>query len=446
MHYGFLSCVPILVLIIGASITQKMPEMLMLAALIGAIILKHVGFFSEYINLMYAALSNESFQFILLILVASGAMIKLLEQSGAMLGFRNMISRWANTKHKTLLFTWILGWIVFNDDYLNALAVGTTMRDITDNYKIPREHLAYAVNCMGACVCVLIPFSSWAAFGVGTFKDFGFTFIDYVHSIPFMFYPISAVVISILVGLDIIPKLGGMKKAYKRVEESGTVQVIDDTSSMPAKTDEKIKATSPLNFFIPMLTLIVVMIWCDNELIHGMLAAIIVQAILYIPQKIMSVNVFMKNMFEGIVSMAMVSFVVGLAIMMNVVNMKLGFSQYVIALLSGVIPAQLLPMITFLLVALVAFASGSFWPLIIIVSPVFLPMAASLHVSPLPIIAAMMSGIALGSQCCLYSDAVFMTAAVSGVPNVIQFRSIALYVLIGIVISAALFCAVGFVM
>ena len=417
----------------------------MLAALIGAIILKHMGFFSEYINLMYAALSNESFQFILLILISSGAMIKLLEKSGAMLGFRNMASRWANSKRKALFFTWLLGGIVFIDDYLNALAVGTSMRNITDYYKVPREHLAYTVNCMGACVCVLIPFSSWAAFGVGTFKGFGYVFSDYVHAIPFMFYPMVAIIICLLLALDIIPKFGGMKTAYARVDRTGITLITDDNTLLPNENHDDIKASSPLNFFIPMIILVVVMVCCDNELIHGMIAAIVAQAILYIAQKIMSVSEFMKNMFEGIVSMAMVSFVVGLSIMMNVVNMKLGFSQYVISLLSGVVPPLLLPVITFISVALVAFASGSFWPLIIIVSPVFLPMAVSLHCNPHIVMAAMMSGIALGSQCCLYSDAIFMTAAVTDVPNVIQFKSIVPYLLIGVIIAVALFLIVGYV-
>ena len=76
MNYGFLSCIPILVLIIGAVMTRKMPHMLMLASFIGAIILYGKDFFSGWINVMYAALANGSDQYILLILVCSGAMIR----------------------------------------------------------------------------------------------------------------------------------------------------------------------------------------------------------------------------------------------------------------------------------------------------------------------------------------------------------------------------------
>ena len=183
MNYGFLSCVPILVLIVGAVITRKMPHMLLLASFIGSIILYGKGFFSGWIDVMYAALANTSTQYILLILVCSGAMIRLLEKSGAMLGFRNLISRYVKSGHQVMFCTWILGIIVFIDDYLNALAVSSAMRNLSDQYKIPREHLAYTVNVGGACVCVLIPFSSWAAFGIGTFGDNGWTYGDYVRAL-----------------------------------------------------------------------------------------------------------------------------------------------------------------------------------------------------------------------------------------------------------------------
>lgn len=442
MNYGFLSCIPILVLIIGAVMTRKMPHMLMLASFIGAIILYGKDFFSGWINVMYAALANGSDQYILLILVCSGAMIRLLEKSGAMLGFRNMISKYAKDEHRVMFFTWVLGIIVFIDDYLNALAVSSAMRGLSDEHKIPREHLAYTVNVGGACVCVLIPFSSWAAFGIGTFGEYGWTFSDYVHAIPFMFYPIVALLICLLLGLGVIPKAGDMKKAYDRVRNGGPVLPDGDNRD---ELSSDVRPTTPLNFLIPMVALVIAMLYFDSDLIHGMLVALLAQGIMYIAQRIMTLGEFMENVLEGAYSMASVCFVVVLSFMMNTVNAEIGFSDYVISILNGVVPAALLPVIAFVMVALVAFATGSFWPLIVIVSPIFVPMALSLDVSAWLIIAAMMSGIAFGSQCCMYSDAVFMTAAGTGVDNVTQIRAIGPYILSGFVISCALFILFGFI-
>ena len=443
MNYGFLSCVPILVLIVGAVITRKMPHMLLLASFIGSIILYGKGFFSGWIDVMYAALANTSTQYILLILVCSGAMIRLLEKSGAMLGFRNLISRYVKSGHQVMFCTWILGIIVFIDDYLNALAVSSAMRNLSDQYKIPREHLAYTVNVGGACVCVLIPFSSWAAFGIGTFGEYGWTVGDYVRAIPFMFYPIVALLICLLLGLGVIPKVGDMKRAYERVENGGSVLASEDNEEELGKD---VIPSTPLNFLIPMVALVAAMLYFNSDLIHGMLVALLVQGILYVAQKIMTLGEFMEHVLEGAYSMASVCFVVVLSFMMNTVNADIGFSEYIISILNGVVPAAVLPVLAFAMVALVAFATGSFWPLIVIVSPIFVPMAISLNVNPSLIIAAMMSGIAFGSQCCLYSDAVFMTAAGTNVDNVTQIRSIAPYIISGFIISCILFVGAALIL
>ena len=71
-------------------------------------------------------------------------------------------------------------------------------------------------------------------------------------------------------------------------------------------------------------------------------------------------------------------------------------------------------------------------------------MAVQAGVNPALIIGAVMSGVALGSQACLYSDAVFMVAAGTDVPNDVQFRTALPYVAAGAAAAAALFVIAGF--
>ncbi|MEI3138753.1 MAG: hypothetical protein V8T31_03835 [Lachnospiraceae bacterium] len=73
-------------------------------------------------------------------------------------------------------------------------------------------------------------------------------------------------------------------------------------------------------------------------------------------------------------------------------------------------------------------------------------MAVSMGVNPSLVIGAVMSGVALGSQTCLYSDAIFMVSAGTGVPNDTQFRVVAPYVLCGVVPATMLFIAAGFIL
>jgi Na+/H+ antiporter NhaC len=324
------------------------------------------------------------------------------------------------------------------------------MRNITDKMKIPREHLAYTVNSTGACVCVIIPFTSWAAFAVGCMKEYDLGFGDYVSSIPFMFYPWVAVVISLLAAIGVIPKVGPIKRAYRRVEEGGdTLPPPDKSGATPIVSMESakdVKPSGPLNFLVPIVGLIVVMILFDNDMIHGLIAALVIQAVLYMAQRIMTLTQYMNALLEGVTSMANLILTILIAFTLAGINENLGFSEYVIGVFTSYVSPTLLPVLTFLICAFIAFTSCSFWALIVIGTPVFVPLALGVGVPPTILIAGIMSGVSLGSQCCFYSDAVFMTAAGTGVSNVPQVRASAPYVLSGVVIATIAFLIVGFMM
>ena len=452
MEYGIISCIPIAVLIIGVLITKKMPEMIIFSSIVGAALVFKTDIFNGYVGWLYGALSNESYQFLLILLLGFGAIIKLFEKSGALQGFANIIGRFANTRKKTMVVTWLMGIIMFVDDYLNVLAVSSSMRTLTDKQKIPREHLAYGANSMGACVCVLIPFTSWAAFAIGCLSEQGLGFTDYVRSLPYMFFPIIAIVVCLLVALGIIPKVGLIKKAYERVDAGGSVLCPAESSgstssiiNMGEETDEDVKPSSPLNFFIPIIALIVVTIVCGNSVVHGIIAAIVIQFILYLAQRLMTLSEFMNTMFEGITSMAGLAFIICFAYILGSANDAMGFSAFVINGLSGTIPPALLPALAFIIIGAVAFAAASFWVLIVITVPIFVPLASSMGIDPAIIIAAIMSGVAFGSKFCFYSDAVFMTSAGTGVPNMTQIKAVAPYVLGSAALSAVAFLIIGFV-
>ena len=452
MEYGIISCIPIAVLIIGVLITKKMPEMIILSSIVGAALVFKTDIFNGYVGWLYGALSNESYQFLLILLLGFGAIIKLFEKSGALQGFANAIGRFANTRKKTMFVTWIMGIIMFVDDYLNVLAVSSSMRTLTDKQRIPREHLAYGANSMGACVCVLIPFTSWAAFAIGCLSEQGLGFTDYVRSLPYMFFPIIAIIACLLVAVGVIPKVGLIKKAYERVDAGGSVLCPAESSgstssiiNMGEETDEDVKPSSPLNFFIPIIALIVVTIVCGNSVVHGIIAAIVIQFILYLAQRLMTLSEFMNTMFEGITSMAGLAFIICFAYILGSANDAMGFSTFVINGLLGTIPPALLPALAFIIIGAVAFAAASFWVLIVITVPIFVPLASSMGIDPAIIIAAIMSGVAFGSKFCFYSDAVFMTSAGTGVPNMTQIKAVAPYVLGSAALSAVAFLIIGFV-
>ena len=70
-----------------------------------------------------------------------------------------------------MLASFILGILIFVDDYLNVLTVGVCMKGLYDKKKVPRESLAFILDSTGAPVCVLLPFSTWAVFYANLFYN-----------------------------------------------------------------------------------------------------------------------------------------------------------------------------------------------------------------------------------------------------------------------------------
>ncbi|MFA5635649.1 MAG: Na+/H+ antiporter NhaC family protein [Anaerovoracaceae bacterium] len=448
MDYGLISCIPITVLVVGALLTKRIAEMMIISSIIGAIFVHRSNFFSGYIEMMYGVLSNPSYQFVLIILMAFGAMIRLSQKSGALLGFGQIMSKFAGGPKKPLLIAWAMSFLMFIDDYIGTLAISFGMKDITDKSNIPREHLAYQVGSMSPSICVLVPFSSWTAFTVGLISQQGLGFSDYLKAIPFMYFPFFTLIVCLLVACGIIPKVGLLKKSYERVQQGGAVLVKEEVGVSIVDLDVTIdkKPSSSLNFVIPIVVLVLVTMLYDNDLVHGLLAAIVVQGVLYIPQKTMTPTEFVTNCFEGAKSMCNIALIVFFAFILNSANQIIGFSDFFIRGIGESVPVQFLPLAVFLIVAFTTFATAGYWVVQVITIPIFIPLAAATGLNPSIAIAAIMSGVTFGGILCFYSDIVFMTAAGTGVANIRQVKVAAPYVLGTVVLASICYVVAGFLM
>ena len=218
-----------------------------------------------------------------------------------------------------------------------------------------------------------------------------------------------------------------------------------EKSLVNLEMDENIESSSALNFLIPMVVLIAVTIYYDNDLVHGMLAAIATQAVLYIGQRIISPSEFLDICFEGCKSMASMAIIVFFAFIINAVNNEMGFAEYLINGICSSLPMQLLPVLIFLIMAFATFATAGYWLMQVIALPIFLPMAEIAGLSPSIMLACVMSGVTLGGILCFYSDVIFMTVAGSGVSNVNLVKTITPYAIIGGVLTAAGYLIIGFI-
>jgi Na+/H+ antiporter NhaC len=322
-----------------------------------------------------------------------------------------------------LIGTWILGIIFFIDDYLNALAVGTAMRRITDNYGVPREFLAYVINSTGATVCVLIPFSTWSAFMAGQLEssgaaEAGMGTATYISSIPFILYGWVAVIIVPLFILKVIPVWGPMRKAEQRVLETG--QTFPDSTKDLMLEQEEVEETGQkyraMNFVIPMLVL-AAGVFITSDMLIGVILGIVSCIILFAPQKLMKPSEFGDTAVRGFSDMVLVLAIVCAAFFLQQANDALGLTPYVIEKVEPILSPALLPAITFIVIGLLAFATGSFWGVAAIAFPIIVPLATTMDVNILMACGAVISGAAFGSHSCFYSDAATLTSAAAQIRN-----------------------------
>ena len=173
-NYGVFSIAPAVFLIAYIFVTQRIVESLVLASLIGVIMVSRpvtVGegswignTFTDFSDSLLSTMMSEDIAWLIIVCGLMGSIISLIEKSGGAFAFGEWVAKRAKTAKSSLMWTWVLGIIIFIDDYLNSLTVGACMTPLTDRYKVPREFLAYVVDSTAAPLCVLIPISTWSVF------------------------------------------------------------------------------------------------------------------------------------------------------------------------------------------------------------------------------------------------------------------------------------------
>lgn len=347
--------------------------------------------------------------------------------------------------------TFILGVIIFIDDYLNVLSIGTAMKKVYDKVKVPREALAYLLDSTGSPVCVMFPFSSWAAyFGAIFFAQESVQALGaktwmgaYIKAIPFCVYTIVALLIVILFSSGLFPKLGGMKRAYDRVATTG--KVYSDASKKYNMDDEEgAQDGNILNFLIPMLVLVVVACVTGN-LVVAQVVCLAVTLVMYLAEKLMTFTEYWDNFVKGFADMLPIIILLIAALTFQTIASKMQMTEFFIDLTQPILSAKIFPMLAFIITGILAFMIANAWGVCTLVAPVLLPLGASVGANAILIMAAILSGCAFGNHACFYCDTTVLASQGSGIDNFDHAVSQLPYVLIGAAVSIVGFLVLGFV-
>lgn len=421
-NLGVVSVLPTLLVFTLAIVSRRPIESLITGSLIGLGILHGTGFITGFADTSLRVLTDEAIAWVILVCGFMGGLIALLIRTGATRAFTERMTRLVKSEKSALFATWMLGILMFVDDYLNSLAVGSSMRELTDKYKIPREKLAYVVNSTAAPISVIIPYSTWGAFfgGLLVANDIaaeGEGLATYIKSIPYMLYAWSAVLLVPVVIAGYIPGLLGMKKAVTRAQTAGEtvppgaahVEAANKAISQKPGTRPRIAL-----FFAPMTALVLTTLYFDNDFLRGIYVTLGGTTLFILVMRILAPHDAFSTIIDGFKTMIEPLAVLFAAFILKDVNDALGLPAYVVETMQPFLTAEFLPVIVFVTMGLVSFTTGSNWGVFVIIIPIVATLANNLEADMTLVIGATLSASTFGSHACFYSDATVLTAQATG--------------------------------
>ncbi len=409
---GWVSITPPLLAIFIALTLRNVIPALLVGVWLGATALRSFapagilgGLLDSFQLYVTEALANADHAAIILFSLMIGGMVGIITRNGGMASIVRMMVTRAKTAIDGQVSVWLMGVMIFFDDYSNTLVVGNTARPLTDHLKISREKLAYIVDSTAAPVVCIALITTWIGYEVGLIGEAlkGIPEIEapaytvFLHSIPYSFYPILAVIFVLAVatsGRDI----GPMYKAELRARNGQVSPVsVDELPSMQGEELEP-KANIPMravNAFIPLLVLIGALVAglyvtgygegkslsviigdanAYKAMMWASLLGALTAAVLTVGQGILNAHETVDAWYGGVRAMLFAMIVLVLAWSLSAVTGHLHTADYLVTTLADSLPVALVPATVFILSAITAFTTGTSWGTMGILMPLVIPL------------------------------------------------------------------------
>ncbi len=402
---------------------------------------------------------------IFLFLVILGIIVALVNKAGGSAAFGKWATKNIKTRTGAALATFVLGVLIFIDDYFNCLTVGSVMRPVTDAHKISRSKLSYLIDATAAPVCMIAPISSWAA-AVSSYAKEGEGLKLFIQAIPFNFYSLLTFVF--IIGITLMKfDFGPMKLHEYNAQVNGDLFTTgQEEFEEDSKPNEKGKV---IDLVLPVLVLIAI---CVFALVYnggildgssfidafsntdatvglpwgGIVSLIVIVAYLII-RRVVSFKDAMECVPQGFVAMVPAIIILTLATSLKNMTGLLGAKEFVGAMMESAAEGldKFLPAIIFLVACGLSFATGTSWGtfgiLIPIVTAIFPENSTILIIG----ISACLAGAVCGDHCSPISDTTIMSSA-GGQCNHLNHVSTQLpYAISVAVISFVMYIFAGFV-
>ena len=383
-----------------------------------------------------------------------GGMVRVITANGGMQGVVNWLSKRARGPRSGQLMTFLMDLCIFFDDYSNTLVVGNTMRPIADKLKVSREKLAYIVDSTSAPVVAVAFVTTWIGAELSYISD-GIKAIGldtsaysvFFHSLAYSFYPfltLAFVLMLILSGRD----FGPMLKAERKARQASTME--SEMSEKVTRPAYSIDALIPLAVLI-LGTIIGLVatgydasVWQAQQgffaklsatigaansytaLLWASLASLLTAIVVTLLRGSLAFGKVMEEMVEGVKSMLNAVLILTMAWSIALVTKDMHTAEFVSQLLvQWALSPVWVPVLTFVLAALIGFSTGTSWGTMAILYPLILPASWLLcqeqglsvdATMPLfyNVVASVLAGAVMGDHCSPISDTTIMSSLASG--------------------------------
>ena len=352
----FWALVPPIVAIVLALITKETYTSLFVGILVGALFVAGfnvVGAMDAMINDGFiGAIADGWNAGIFMFLVLLGIMVALINSAGGSAAFGRWAVQHVHTRVGALLATFLLGVLIFIDDYFNCLTVGSVMRPVTDSHKISRAKLAFIIDATAAPICMIAPVSSWAAAVSATAQDLnsGISGIQlFIRAIPYNFYSLLTIVFVIAIsvlGFD----YGPMAKAEFKALQG-------ELGSLGNEEEQDVPGASIWDMLLPVIVLIIFCVigmmyvggfWDGSTLIDsfadtdasvglpwGCIIALLITFVYLLCRRVISFKDASACITKGFVAMVPAMLILTFALTLKNLTGLLGAADYVAGLVEG---------------------------------------------------------------------------------------------------------------
>ncbi len=368
---------------------------------------------------------------IFIFLVALGILVALINRAGGSAAFGKWAEKNIKSRVGAVLATFVLGVLIFIDDYFNCLTVGAVMRPVTDKHKISRAKLSYLIDATAAPVCMIAPISSWAA-AVSSYAPEGQGLALFIKAIPYNFYSLLTLVFIITITL--------MKFDYgsMRIHEFNA-QTKGDLFTSGDRVNEENEIVSSkgkvIDLILPVVVLIAVCVFAlvyvggifDGSnfidafantdatvgLPWGGIIAVVFTIIYMLLRRVVSFKEAMECVPKGFIAMVPAILILTMATTLKNMTGLLGADVFVSDIMDNAAQglANFLPAIIFIVACILSFSTGTSWGTFGILIPIV--VAVFPEGSELLIIgmSACLAGAVCGDHCSPISDTTIMSSA-----------------------------------